>query len=236
MNRKRAADIVLMVSLNILFWLFIKDADLVAQVHGYVITHQAYRLDEFIPLIFTLLLSLIYLSLRCWRESVNSAKSSEGRAAVDALTKLYNRRTLESKLAEEWQRFVRYQQNFCLIMIDIDDFRVLNETFGYREGDRFIVDIAEKLRRNIRETDFCARWGDAEFLILCPASELGAVASLAERLRTDIYCLLEGGVELSVSVGVGQAYPEKSLEMLIKEVDYSLYKAQKTGGNSVVRA
>ena len=161
---------------------------------------------------------------------------AERRVTTDALTKLYNRRMLEAKLVDEWQRFIRYKHPFCLIMVDLDDFKVINDTFGHREGDRILMEVSDKLLSNIRKTDYCARWGGTEFLILCPVSELSAIATLAERLRTDIYGLLKGGVELSVSVGVGQAEPTKSLEALIKELDFSLYKAKKTGGNSVVSA
>lgn len=225
---------VLIVLFNALFWLYFRDRDLFELLHEYARAHQEYQLEQYIPLILTLMVSFLYFSIRRWRDSVKFAAFAERRVSKDSLTKLYNRRTLESKLLLEWQRFIRYKEPFCLIMLDIDDFKVINDTFGNSEGDRILIEISEKLGNNTRKTDFCARWGGAEFLILCPVSELEAITALAERLRSDIYRLLKDGVELSASLGVSQSDAKKSLEQLIKEVDFSLYKAKKIGGNCVV--
>ena len=233
-KKKIIFDIILIISLNTLFWIFIREKDLFELLHEYNRTHQEYQLDKFIPLIFVLLLSFLYFSIRRWRESAKFVMFAERRVSKDALTKLYNRRALESKLLLEWQRFIRYKESFCLIMIDIDGFKLINDSFGHQEGDRVIIEVSEKLFRNTRKTDFCARWGGTEFLILCPVSELPPIVELAERLRADIYCLLKDGIELSISLGVSQADKKKSLEELLKEADFLLYKAKKTGGNCVV--
>ena len=226
-KRKAFFDIVLIVLFNIVFWVFFRDKDLFELL-------QAYQLDKLLPLVFILLISLLYYSIRRWRECVKFTSFAERRASKDALTKLYNRRALESKLLLEWQRFTRYQEAFCLLMIHIDDLKLINDSFGHQEGDRIIIEVSEKLLRNTRKTDSCARWSGSEFLIFCPASELPPVVALAERLRSDIYHLLKDGVELTASLGVTQAEQHKSLDELLKKVEMQLYKARKSGGNCVV--
>ena len=228
-KRKALFDIVLIVLFNILFLVFFTEKELLELL-------QEYHLEKLIPLAFALLISFLYYSMRRWFEFVRLASFAERRVSKDALTKLYNRRTLESKLSLEWQRFTRYKESFCLIMIHIDDLKLINDSFGYQEGDRAIIEVSEKLLRNIRKTDFCARWAGTEFLIFCPVSELPPTVTLAERLRADVYCLLKDGIELSISLGVSQAEKHKSLDELLKKVELQLYKARKSGGNCVVSA
>ncbi len=226
-KRKVLLDILLIVLFNLLFWVFARNQDLLTWL-------QEYQLDKWIPLAFSLLLSLLYYSLRRWRESVKLTFLAERRASKDALTQLYNRRALESKLLSEWQRFIRYQESFCLIMLHIDDLKTINDSFGHQEGDRIIIEVAEKLLRDIRKTDFCSRWSGSEFLILCPVSELPPIVALAERLRADIYGLLTDGVELSVSIAVTQADKHKSVDELLQKVELQLAKAKQSGGNCVI--
>lgn len=233
-NKKIIIDLLLIVLLNASLWLFFRENNLLSALLEYADTHQAYRLHEFVPLSVTLLLSALYFSIRRWREGLLMLASAERRGASDALTKLYNRRAFESKLSSEWQRFIRYRKTFCLIMLDIDDFKVINEKFGRREGDRILVEISEKILSNTRKIDFCARWSAAKFLILCPVSELEQTTTLAERLRTDIYRLLKDGMELSASLGVTQVEATTPFDELIVNVETLLYKAKKEGGNCIV--
>lgn len=233
-KKRLIVDLLLLVIVNAGLWLVFRERALIEELHAFSLAHPEYLLEQFMPLLFTLLVSLLYFFVRRWREGIRLAAFAERRGAKDTLTKLYNRRTLESKLLAEWERFIRYKEPFCLIMLDIDDFKVINSTFGHQRGDRILIGISEQLLNTTRKTDFCARWGGTEFLIFCPVSELEPIGALAERLRADIYRLLQGGVELSVSLGVSQADPQKSLEALIKSTELALYKAKGTGGNCVV--
>jgi diguanylate cyclase (GGDEF)-like protein len=226
-KKKSRFDIVLIILFNVIFGFFAKYNDLLELL-------QTHHLEKLIPVIISLLLSCLYYAVRRWFEYAKLSSSAEIRVAQDSLTKLYNRRTLESKLLLEWQRFNRYKEPFCLIMIHIDDLKLINDSFGHKEGDRIIIEVSEKLLNNTRKTDFCARWSGTEFLIFCPSSKLQPIAALAERLRADVYCLLKDGIELTISLGVSEANNHKSLEELLKKVELKLYKAKKTGGNCVV--
>jgi diguanylate cyclase (GGDEF)-like protein len=199
-------------------------------------SYQEYPIDKLILLLFTLLISLFYYLIRRCSEYVKFINFAEKSCFKDPLTKLYNRRAFESKLLLEWQRFRRYKQPFCLIMVHIDDFKLINDSFGHQEGDRVIVEVSEKLLGNIRKNDFCARWSGADFLIFCPVGELVQTVALAERLRADVYRIFKNGVELSVSLGVTQVGKQKSLDELLSKVELQLYQAKKTGGNCVVSA
>lgn len=233
-NKKIILDSLLIVLVNVSLGVFLSQINLLKQLQFYASNFPEYYLHIVIPLTFSLLISLLYFALRRWNESVKLNHLAERTITTDPLTRLYNRRALEMKLQDEWERFIRYQQPFCLLMIDLDGFKSINDAFGHREGDRILVETSEKLLSNIRKTDFCSRWGGTEFLVLCPVTELKSIEVVAERLRNDIYSLLKGGVELSASIAIGEADPTKSLDILIKDVDYGLYKAKKIGGNSVV--
>ncbi|WP_354624679.1 GGDEF domain-containing protein [Psychromonas sp. MME2] len=233
-NKKIVIDILLITLLNLFFGFLFSSIDILKLVQDYAINYPSSRLHIIIPLTITLLMSGFFFVLRRWHDSTNLNKLANQRVTNDGLTKLYNRRTMESKIQEEWWRFVRYKQPFCLMLLDIDDFRAINDNFGHRDADRLIVEIADKLVKNVRQTDFCSRWSGTEFLILCPVSEVSAMHLVAERVRTDIYGLLKDGVELSVSIGISEADLDKSLEELIKNVEFAIYKAKKIGGNTVV--
>ena len=226
-QKKALLDIILIVLFNILFWLLFKEKNLFNLL-------QEYEFGYLLPLILSLPFSLLYFSIRRWFECAKLTSSAQQQISKDVLTKLYNRRALEEKLLIEWQRFSRYKEPFCLIMIHIDDLKIINDSFGHHEGDRIIVEVSEKLLQNTRKTDVCARWSGTEFLILCPVSELIPLVALAERLRADVYCLLKDGVELSISLGVIQVDQEKSIDELLKKVELQLYKAKRMGGNCIV--
>lgn len=230
-KRKLVIDIGLILLVNVILALCFREIDLVKLLYEYTCILEV---ERYIPLLLTLLLSVLYFAIRRWRESCQLTNLAERRASMDPLTKLLNRRTLESKLLLEWQRFIRYQETFCLLKLKVDDLKVINTAFSSSEGDRILIEIAEKLLKSTRETDFCSRWAGSEFAVLLPVTELPLVIALAERLRADIYRLLEEGVELSVSIGVAQSDQNQSLEKLLKEVDSTLEKAKKTGGNCVV--
>ena len=227
-------ELIFIILINVvLMFLFIK-MDLFERIHHFSRQYESVQLDELIFLCITLLFSVIYLVCRLWRKSITYARLTKDTASKDLLTKLLNRRTLEHTLATEWDRYSRYHEDFCLVLFDIDDFSDINEGLGYLEGDRVLTDIANTLSQNTRKTDSVARWGEEEFLILCPVCKNEQAVILAEKLRSQVYRTLKDGVELSASFAVVQSKPTQSLEDLIKRADYALNKAKKRGKNCVV--
>lgn len=153
---------------------------------------------------------------------------------TDRLTGLANRRRLEEFLHAEILRARRYDAPFCVIMLDIDHFKQVNDNFGHQVGDAVLVAVAEKLSHNARETDLVGRWGGEEFLLVCPQTPLELGLDIAERLRRDLadYPASEAG-RVTGSFGVGTFAPTDDQYTLLRRVDAALYRAKSNGRNRV---
>jgi diguanylate cyclase (GGDEF)-like protein len=168
------------------------------------------------------------------------AESFAHAAAIDPLTGAFNRRYFQTRLEEELERARRHSLSLTLLLLDIDNFKTINDTFGHLAGDAVIKDIAEILRRSVRMFDVCARFGGEEFAIIMPGSNAESVATVAERIRERIeaYRPTEpsmGGVGVTVSIGIGVSSVSMSPRELINRADQALYIAKRDGKN-VVRA
>lgn len=206
---------------------------MVEKLYHFSRQYESIPLDELLPLTFTFLFSIIYLFLRRRHERVTKRLASKEFTCLDSLTKLLNRRTLERDLENEWDRFLRYHENFCIVLFDIDDFSDINDSLGHFEGDRILMEVATLLKNNTRKTDSVGRWGEEEFMILCPVCNIEQVAILAEKLRSNLYRMLKDGVELSASFSIVQSCKTGSLEELIKRAHLGLHKAKGRGKNCV---
>jgi len=227
-------DFILIVLTNIaLVFLFI-NIDLFESFYHFSREYESVQLDELFPLVFVLLISVIYFLSRRLHESSACSKLAEQQSSKDPLTKLLSRRTLESNLATEWERFLRYHEDFCIVLFDLDDFSDINDNLGHVEGDRILIEVANMLGNNTRKTDYVARWGEEEFLILCPVCKSEQATILAEKLRSNLYRTLKDGIEFSASFAVAQSDKTGSLEELMKRVHFSLHKAKGRGKNCVV--
>jgi diguanylate cyclase (GGDEF)-like protein len=132
------------------------------------------------------------------------------------------------------EQFRRYRIPFSLIMIDIDHFKNINDSFGHLEGDRVLCDMAECLARNIRRIDMLGRWGGEEFMIICPATDLKGGFGLAEKLRIAIADFqYSTGRSHSASFGVSQVDVADNLSTLLARADRQLYRAKESGRNRV---
>lgn len=157
----------------------------------------------------------------------------------DGLTGVYNRRFLEKRLKEEFERHVRYSTKFSIIMFDIDFFKKVNDTYGHQCGDFILKSVSAKIASMIRKTDFLARYGGEEFCCLLPETDLCSAVILSERFRTEIeeqQNVFQGiSVKVTISLGVSEMKKEYgSMELLMKNTDEALYAAKRTGRNRVV--
>jgi diguanylate cyclase (GGDEF)-like protein len=157
----------------------------------------------------------------------------------DPLTGLYNRSWLYTTLEHEIRRASRMGRSFALLMIDLDDLKPVNDTFGHQSGDRLLKGVAEVLQRTVRFTDSAARYGGDEFVVLLPETDAAGAYTVAEKLRRDIGALsvraLDRHVRTSISVGL-VTYPEdgSSIEQLISAADIAMYEAKRRGKNQIV--
>lgn len=156
-------------------------------------------------------------------------------AVTDQLTGLYNRHYIFRKLSEEVKRARRYRENLCVILIDIDNFKSINDRFGHDVGDAVLKKVAEILRCNVREIDTVGRLGGEEFIIICPRTNIVGGRILGEKIRAVVENLREGNIpRITVSVGVGAFSSFDTPHELIKKADVALYRAKKSGKNKVV--
>lgn len=154
---------------------------------------------------------------------------------TDPLTGVANRRHLDQKLQEELNRAQRYQQGLAIIMTDIDDFKHINDHYGHPVGDQVIQLFAGMIQKDIRNSDFVARIGGEEFIILLPNSTAEDARQLAERIRTRFY---EQPLDildepLSASFGVITAQGQEGPQHILVRVDKALYAAKQAGKNCV---
>jgi diguanylate cyclase (GGDEF)-like protein len=163
-------------------------------------------------------------------------------AMVDGLTGLFVRRYFDARIEEEVERTKRYNSPFSVVMMDVDDFKQLNDTYGHLVGDRVLRAIANVIKAQMRGVDTAARYGGEELALILPRTEMVAAYNLAERVRAAIAELRiltddENPTALGVTISAGiSAYPESKAangEDLVRRADRALYRAKRTGKNRV---
>jgi diguanylate cyclase (GGDEF)-like protein len=194
---------------------------------------DAFYFNIFISLLITLLITIIVLLyVRKIHSKLNDLASN------DALTNLPNRRTFYSQLDRFILLGARQKQNLSLVFVDVDDFKLINDEQGHDVGDNILINIATTLKSTIRHTDFIARWGGEEFIILLIDTQLDDAQLIAEQLReniqNNIYLLQHAKKRVTLSLGVAQATDDDNADSLFKRADNALYQAKRTGKNRVV--
>jgi diguanylate cyclase (GGDEF)-like protein len=202
--------------------------DAVAEVRALAesFNHMASRLDE----------SHRELDRR-HRELERANAVLEQLSVTDGLTQLYNHRHFQTQLLREAKRAERSGDPLCLLLVDVDDFKGLNDRLGHSAGDRVLQEIARAMQEQIRETDYLARYGGEEFVLLLPHTTVEGAAGLAEKVRGAVEALAapvigpQGRVQVTVSIGL--APYAKGPEATFDAADRALYEAKAAGKNRV---
>jgi diguanylate cyclase (GGDEF)-like protein len=162
------------------------------------------------------------------------AESFAHAATIDPVSGLFNRRFFQVRLEEELQRARRHNMHVALLLLDLDDFKVINDTFGHMVGDVVIKDPADILRRSVRAFDVCTRFGGEEFAIVMPDSSEESAVNVAERIRQRIedYRLADvRPLRLTASVGIAVSGADHTVGDLVAGADQALYLAKRAGKN-----
>ena len=161
-------------------------------------------------------------------------------ATLDRMTGLYVHHYFQERLAEEIKRSERSKSCLTLIMADLDNFKLINDTYGHQPGDIMLKDIAKIIHNNIRSFDIAARYGGEEFAVILTDTDLDAAHHIAERLRKKVENAVFSGapvpLKITISIGIAQFNPkeDKNKDDLIRNADMALYKAKKSGKNLVI--
>jgi two-component system cell cycle response regulator len=160
-------------------------------------------------------------------------------ASTDGLTGVYNQRTFQERLSQEIARADRYSRPLSVLMIDVDHFKVYNDTYGHPQGDIVLQDLARLLQEMSRTSDTVARYGGEEFAIILPETDSVGAQKISQRLCEQVERypfpgqeLMPGGT-LTISIGVATYASASSKEALLQAADTALYTAKREGRNRV---
>lgn len=159
-------------------------------------------------------------------------------SSTDQLTGLYNRRFVMERLVEEHARFQRSGQTYAVVMLDLDHFKKVNDTYGHAVGDDVLREVAQRLRQSVRSTDTLARVGGEEFLLLLPMNDVDGALVHAGRIRKRICAepisTPAASIALTVSLGVAEVLPaDANASSVVSRADAALYSAKAAGRNRV---
>jgi len=162
-------------------------------------------------------------------------------AITDSLTGVYNRKKLDDILADQFVRFRRNQRPFALLMLDLDNFKAINDSAGHAAGDEVLARVAAILRQSVRTVDYVARYGGEEFVAILTETTMEEALEVAERMRSgvDILRIPAGNHLISITVSVGVAHSREgdhSPGMMLFRADHALYQAKRAGRNCVQTA
>lgn len=165
-------------------------------------------------------------------------KEIELLSQTDSLTGLWNRRHLEESLESEFKRAKRYNKELSIMIIDLDHFKYINDTYGHMAGDEVLREVSAAIKECQRETDFIGRYGGEEIVIILPETDLHTSSNIAETVRKTVESRpveFEGEViNVTASIGVSSLRKEhENFAMLFSEADEALYNAKKLGRNRV---
>ncbi len=172
-------------------------------------------------------------------DSLEMQRKYQRYATMDALTGLHNRGWMDDIFDREVKRSERDLLPLATIMIDVDDFKDYNDTYGHLAGDKVLTMVAASLRKPLRPNDMVARYGGEEFAVMLPETSLKNAVTIAERLRRSVSQADPGKLDgkqlpkVTISLGVASRQQKYTLDMLITAADAALYKAKSKGKNCV---
>ena len=162
--------------------------------------------------------------------------SMERKVQLDSLTQIYNRSQIEAELQEALLMTKGNERRFAVIMMDIDDFKSINDRFGHDIGDIALKSLAYILKESVRTTDAAGRWGGDEFFLLLQKTDAQGAYIVAERIRKAIQTgkTLPDGSRFTVIIGITDAKPDDTIMSIFKRADQALYAAKAIEGKDSV--
>lgn len=170
------------------------------------------------------------------RELEEKNQQLERLSSTDGLTQISNRVKLDEQFREQLQLAQRYDAAFSILLCDVDFFKRINDTYGHQSGDQVLIEMAQLLQQEMRQTDHVGRWGGEEFLVILPETSLTDALALAERLRCTIanHTFPGGPTSVTISAGLSSYQIGDTQETMVERADQALYRAKSEGRNRVL--
>ena len=193
--------------------------------------------------IFTKSIKLLRRNLIDMKKEIASAKKEskmlEQEMLNDPLTGAFNRRAYDRRIKEEMDRYLRYKRPFSLLLFDVDHFKNINDTYGHAIGDKCLIEIIQRIKTNIRASDFLGRYGGDEFAVILPETSSENARIVAEKLRQVVgkieFIYNKETVRITLSIGVTHATPsDTSFDFMFERLDKAMYEAKNSGRDRVV--
>lgn len=189
-------------------------------------------------LVTVIMLLIIWMVYMRYRDKKRAHEEMERLAKKDPLTGLSNRREMLDMIQQEMYRYERNRREFAFIMVDIDHFKRINDTWGHDGGDAIIIGISEILRDTVRRNDVVSRWGGEEFLLMLLETDEEGALTVAEKLRQNIaerdFRFKDYKIHVTATLGLTLYKGFKSLEEYLKDADEALYSGKRAGRNRVI--
>lgn len=254
-SAERAADSTYLTSDGLLTKLFRPDGEIAGWMHIKVSTFDRGEFERRIFIIFfmaffilfSVILAFLYIVLYRLAQPIKrledshatilrEKKSLEDLSRSDPLTKLLNRRGFEKAMSVVCQSWGGAP--YALAMLDLDDFKIVNDTYGHACGDLVLVRVAALIRKNVRRQDLTCRWGGEEFLVCYPDASAQVVAEAAERLRAAIaaypMAFENNKIHVTVTIGTAICHGKADFDGTLSRADAALYRGKRSGKNVVV--
>lgn len=157
------------------------------------------------------------------------------KSQLDGLTGLYNRCAFDQMYRKIYQESKEGNRDFSVLMVDLDNFKKVNDSYGHQMGDKILKQVAHRIKSNVRKDDIVARYGGEEIIIILVDIDEGEAIIIAERIRDSIATLKTEGVQVTISIGISNLKKDetKDSDMLIYIADQRLYEAKEQGKNKV---
>ncbi|HMJ59195.1 MAG TPA: GGDEF domain-containing protein, partial [Gemmatimonadales bacterium] len=157
-------------------------------------------------------------------------------ATNDPLTNLFNGRAFSARLSQELERNRRYPRPLALLYLDLDDFKVINDSHGHQTGDAVLRLVAEAMRSSVRQADVVGRLGGDEFAVLMPETDAALADAAAKRLAASLKTVFKGTPTVTASIGVVScSATDANTDELLRKADQAMYDAKKAGKDRVVQ-
>ena len=193
--------------------------------------------DDYItkPFSFSELLARVRVGTRV----VQYQQHLEYQTQIDSLTSLFNRRAFEKKIQEEFERSKRYQSPLSVLILDLDNFKTINDTYGHHGGDSALVKISDTLREMTRQSDFASRYGGEEFVLILPETDqesaIQAASKIHSAIRSSSFGTISRPFTLTVSIGISSSSTKvySTWREMVDDADRALYLAKNSGKDRI---